>query len=54
MENYNEAMTKDLVLKNSVTYGACIAGIEDKMYHATGIPPFKLDIERISISTKKE
>lgn len=46
-------MSDDFIFKNPVNYGARDTGIKIKIYHATGIPPHKLDVLRISISTVK-
>merc|ERR1711954_614175 len=46
-------MTEDYVFKNPVNYDARITGIKTKIFNATGIPHHKLDIVRISISTKR-
>merc|ERR1711954_328249 len=46
-------MSEDYLFKNPVTYKARVSGIKMKIYNATGIPPQKLDIIRVSISTKR-
>merc|ERR1711954_373154 len=53
IEDYSPEMSEDYVLKNPVNYGARVSGIKMKIYNATGIPPHKLDILRVSISTKR-
>merc|ERR1711954_222325 len=53
VKEYKPEMSDDFILKNPVTYGARLAGIKNKIYNATGIMPWKLDITKISISTKK-
>merc|ERR1711954_475278 len=53
IEDYSPEMSEDYVLKNPVNYGARVSGIKMKIFNATGIPPHKLDILRVSISTKR-
>merc|ERR1711954_466885 len=53
VEGYDPEMSDDFILKNPVTYGARLAGIKNKIYNATGIMPWKLDVKKISISTKR-
>merc|ERR1712081_94216 len=53
IEDYSPEMSEDYVLKNPVNYGARVSGIKMKIYNATGILPHKLDILRVSISTKR-
>merc|ERR1711954_102117 len=53
VEDYNPTMSEDYLFKNPVTYEARVTGIKIKIYNATGIPPQKLDIIRITISTKR-
>merc|ERR1711954_111447 len=53
IENYSSEMSDDFILKNPINYGARITGVKNKIYNATGIPPHKLDIIRVSISDKK-
>merc|ERR1711954_63724 len=53
IEDKEHNMTEDYVLKNPVNYEARITGIKTKIFNATGIPHHKLDILRISISTKR-
>ena len=43
-------MTKDYNLKNPATQVAWLAGIKDKIFNATGIPPYKLDILTMHVS----
>merc|ERR1711954_623502 len=45
--------SEDYVLKNPVTYEARVTGIKMKIFNATCIPPHKLDVIRVSISTKR-
>ena len=53
IEDYSPEMSEDYVLKNPVNYGASVSGVKMKIYNATGIPPHKLDILRVLISTKR-
>merc|ERR1711954_283890 len=53
IEDYSPEMSEDYVLKNPVNYGARVSGIKMKIFNATGIPPHKQDIIRVSISTKR-
>merc|ERR1711954_444484 len=53
IQNYNPEVTDEFMLKNPVTYAAREAGGREKIYNATGIHPNKLDIIRISTSTKR-
>merc|ERR1711954_320315 len=46
-------MTEDYIFKNPINYDARITGIKTNIFNATGIPHHKLDILRISISTKR-
>ena len=43
-------MTKDYNLKNPATQVAWLAGIKDKIFNATGIPPYKLVILTMNVS----
>merc|ERR1711954_16543 len=53
IEDKEANMTEDYVFKNPINYDARITGIKTKIFNATGIPHHKLDIVRISISTKR-
>merc|ERR1711954_584160 len=53
IEDKEANMTEDYVFKNPINYDARITGIKTKIFNATGIPHHKLDILRISISTKR-
>merc|ERR1711954_68015 len=53
IEDKEHNMTEDYVFKNPINYDARITGIKTKIFNATGIPHHKLDIIRISISTKR-
>ena len=53
IEDREHNMTEDYVFKNPINYEARITGIKTKIFNATGIPHHKLDILRISISTKR-
>lgn len=53
IEDYSHVMSEDYVMKNPITYGARVTGIKMKIFNATGIAPHKLDVVRVSISTKK-
>merc|ERR1711954_52301 len=53
IENKDHNMTEDYVFENPINYDARITGIKTKIFNATGIPHHKLDILRISISTKR-
>ena len=46
-------MTDYFMFKNLVTYEARRKGVKEKIYNATGIPSWRLDIRRMTISTKK-
>merc|ERR1711954_608928 len=51
--DYNPEVSDEYVFKNPIIYDAREAGVREKIYNATGIPPNKLDITRITISTKR-
>merc|ERR1711954_320974 len=53
IEDKEASMTEDYIFKNPINYDARITGIKTKIFNATGIPHHKLDILRISISTKR-
>merc|ERR1711954_250614 len=53
IQNYDPEITDEYVFKNPVTYAAREAGVREKIYNATGIHPNKLDIIRVSTSTKR-
>lgn len=54
VEGFSEEMTNDYLLKNPLTYGARVAGIIVKIFNAMGIMSQRLDIVRVSVSTKKD
>merc|ERR1711954_331816 len=51
--NYNPEVSDEYIFKNPVIYDARETGVKEKVFNATGIPPNKLDIVRVSVSTKK-
>merc|ERR1712081_77730 len=53
IQNYNPEITDDFVFKNPITYAAREAGVREKIFNNTGIHPNRLDIVRVSVSTKR-
>merc|ERR1711954_365741 len=53
IQNYDPNISDEYVFKNPVVYAAREAGVREKIYNATGIHPNKLDIVRVSVSTKR-
>merc|ERR1711954_279275 len=53
IEDKSHVLTDDFVSKNPVNYEARVTGVKVKIFNATGIPPHRLDIIKVSISTKR-
>merc|ERR1711954_46554 len=53
IQNYDPEISDEYVFKNPVVYAAREAGIREKIFNQTGIHPNKLDIIRVSVSTKR-
>merc|ERR1711954_393321 len=52
--NYSEEMTDDFLIKNPANYGKRLVAMKNKIYNATGIPPHRLDIVKMSFSITKK
>merc|ERR1711954_508488 len=52
--NYNEEMTDDYLIKNPANYGKRLVAMKNKIFNATGIPPHRLDIVKMSFSITKK
>merc|ERR1711954_20114 len=53
IEDKSHVLTDDYVFKNPVNYEARVTGVKVKIFNATGIQPHRLDIIKVSISTKR-
>merc|ERR1712081_139769 len=52
--DFNENMTDEFIIKNPANYGKRLNAMKMKIYNATGIPPHRLDILRMTFSITKK
>merc|ERR1711954_215981 len=53
IEDKDHVLSDDLIFKNPVNYEARVTGVKVKIFNATGIPPHRQDIIKVSISIKR-
>ena len=47
-------MTNEFLIKNPANYGKRLNAMKTKIYNATGIPPYRLDIIKMTFSITKK
>lgn len=53
-KDYNKIMTEEFILKILANHGKRLSAIKTKIYNAMGIPPWKLDILKMTIAVTKK